>query len=320
MAAVELHDKAKLIAPIARILSEVTVGEMLDAKPNQTLYEVEQTDRVIKAVETMVYKDIGCVMVRGSGSTHVGMITKEDIMRKMVLRGRLARDTNVTDVMKPRLICATRDFTLTECIEIMRAGATPIRYMPVVADMGDPNDEDTRVIGILSEREVMAWFVRSFLDAVDTDPFKGYASLKDVCNMEANAPDCFVQENDTVYEALQAMKNLKATGAIVNSGPKAVGIMTGTDYLKGIILPKRSSKNVAVKEIMKTNVVAAPPHYSLLDCMNLMLQYNVHHLPVGDWIVGSEGKDLNIGGVLFDTQKLKPLFFRYTRVKKLIFD
>ncbi len=43
------------------------------------------------------------------------------------------------------------------------------------------------------------------------------------------------------------------------------------------------SKETKLSEVMSSRLVVAAPHYSIIDCINLMLENNIQHLPVGQW-------------------------------------
>jgi len=276
---------------------------MLDYKkvPDE-VFEVGENDKVIKAIDVMLQKDIGSVLVRsGTSSRKLGVVTKEDIMKNMVLKGRLARQTDVKDIMKVHPPCVTRDTTLAECIALMAVRTGPVRYLPVVTNVAEL-DGDPKVTGIISEREIMKWFVRAFLDAEDTDVIGGHAPITEVCSQAHGYENgAFVQESDSVYDALKVLAESRATGAIVNRGPTAVGLFTGTDYLSGIIMPGLRSKDRKVGDVMTKKMVVAPPHFSLLDCLNVMLQNHVHHLPVGEYIPTNE-PNASEGSMSFDTE------------------
>ncbi len=73
----------------------------------------------------------------------------------------------------------------------------------------------------------------------------------------------------------------KEVGALmVMEGAKLVGIISERDYARKVILQGRSSRTTQVKEIMTTRVVYAQPEQHIEECMALMTEKRVRHLPV----------------------------------------
>lgn len=92
----------------------------------------------------------------------------------------------------------------------------------------------------------------------------------------------------TVYEALQKMLE-KDTGAVlvIDEG-NLVGIFTERDYARKLILKGRFSRDTAVRDLMTQDVLYVEPQNSIEDCMLLMTNNRVRHLPVinGKQLVG----------------------------------
>ena len=86
----------------------------------------------------------------------------------------------------------------------------------------------------------------------------------------------------TVYEALQQMSE-KDTGAVlVIEEGNLVGIFTERDYARKLILKGKFSRDTAVRDLMTQDVLYVEPKNSIEDCMLLMTNNRVRHLPVID--------------------------------------
>ncbi len=86
----------------------------------------------------------------------------------------------------------------------------------------------------------------------------------------------------TVYEALQKMSDKDAGAMLVIDDGNLVGIFTERDYARKLILKGRFSRDTAVSELMTQEVLYVEPQNSIEDCMVLMTNKRVRHLPVLD--------------------------------------
>jgi CBS domain-containing protein len=99
-----------------------------------------------------------------------------------------------------------------------------------------------------------------------------------------------------VFDALKLMAEKNIGALIVLDGEKIVGIFSERDYARKIILHGKSSRETTVREIMTTNVVGVRPAQSMEDCMVLMTDKRIRHLPVveGEKLIGM----ISIGDVV----------------------
>jgi CBS domain-containing protein len=89
-----------------------------------------------------------------------------------------------------------------------------------------------------------------------------------------------VKPEDTVLEAIKVMAREDIGAAVVLSGDRLVGIVSERDYARKVILRGRASESTLVEEIMTANVVCVSPRARSRDCMALMSERNIRHLPV----------------------------------------
>jgi len=86
----------------------------------------------------------------------------------------------------------------------------------------------------------------------------------------------------TAYEALELMEEKNIGALLVVENGWLAGVFSERDYARKVILKGRSSKNTTVREIMSGSLVSVGPETSLRDCMVLMTEHRVRHLPVMD--------------------------------------
>ncbi len=86
----------------------------------------------------------------------------------------------------------------------------------------------------------------------------------------------------TVFEAIQLMADKNIGSLLVMSGDRLVGVFTERDYTRKIALQGKTSKATQVREILSGKIVSVTPHHTVEDCMKLMTENRVRHLPVLD--------------------------------------
>lgn len=100
----------------------------------------------------------------------------------------------------------------------------------------------------------------------------------------------------TVREALTLMASRNVGALMVLSGGELVGIITERDYARKVILMGRTSKDTRVEEVMSTELTTVRSEQSVTDCMELMTDKRIRHLPVVD--DGRLGGVISIGDVV----------------------
>ena len=91
-----------------------------------------------------------------------------------------------------------------------------------------------------------------------------------------------VSPDQSVYEALQLMAEKNIGAVLVTSNKKLVGILSERDYARKIILKGKTSKETKVEEIMTSQVLYVSTDKSVEDCMAIMSEKHIRHLPVID--------------------------------------
>ncbi len=97
-----------------------------------------------------------------------------------------------------------------------------------------------------------------------------------------------IPADTTVYKALQVMAEHGVGALLVMDGERLVGIVSERDYARKVILLDRVSRRTAVSEIMTGDPQTVTPSNSVTECMTLMTELRVRHLPVieDDRVVG----------------------------------
>jgi len=93
---------------------------------------------------------------------------------------------------------------------------------------------------------------------------------------------------DSVLDAIKLMAEKGIGALVVMQDDRLLGIMSERDYARKVILKGRSSQSTRVADIMTVDVVTAAAHQTVNDCMNVMTNKKIRHLPVveDDAVIG----------------------------------
>jgi CBS domain-containing protein len=119
------------------------VSEILQRKGSE-VWTVEPANTILEALELMAEKGIGALVVT-EGDTPVGIFSERDYARRVVLRGRSSRTSQIHEVMTADPCCVPPQRTAEECMALMTEKR--IRHLPVVVEQ--------RLRGIISIGDVV---------------------------------------------------------------------------------------------------------------------------------------------------------------------
>ena len=91
-----------------------------------------------------------------------------------------------------------------------------------------------------------------------------------------------VASSSTVLDALKVMAEMEIGAVVVIDNDHLAGIFSERDYARKVVLQGKSSKDTPVREIMTEKVVCVRPEQTVEDCMGLMTDRRIRHLPVLD--------------------------------------
>jgi signal-transduction protein with cAMP-binding, CBS, and nucleotidyltransferase domain len=125
------------------------------AQKSQALWSISPETSVYEAMAVMSERRIGALVVL-SAERLVGIITERDYARKVVLKARQSRETEVREIMTTPVLFVTPEQTIGQCMYVMNA--RQIRYLPVL--------EADRVIGIVSIGDLVNWIIGAQDDTI----------------------------------------------------------------------------------------------------------------------------------------------------------
>ena len=119
-----------------------TVRDMLRGKSD--VYSVGPRETVYDALRLMADRNIGAVLVRSNEKLE-GIFSERDYARRVVLLGKMSRETLVSEIMTPRVVSVEPNWTADQCMALMTEKR--IRHLPVM--------EQGRLVGVISIGDVV---------------------------------------------------------------------------------------------------------------------------------------------------------------------
>lgn len=130
------------------------IRSVLDYKGHD-VFSVDTHTSVYEAIEIMSSREIGALLVLSAGEL-VGLMSERDYARKIILKGRVSRNTRVEEIMSSPVVCAGPQDTVDDCMRIMTSKR--IRHLPV-ADGG-------RILGVVSIGDLVNWIITAQAETI----------------------------------------------------------------------------------------------------------------------------------------------------------
>lgn len=123
------------------------VSAILDRKGHE-LWFIDAAATVYEAISLMAEKNVGALPVM-KDSRLLGMVSERDYTRKVILHGRVSRETRVSDIMTVNVLTVSGNDSVEDCLEIMTKNH--VRHLPVM--------DGDRLTGLVSIGDLVNWII-----------------------------------------------------------------------------------------------------------------------------------------------------------------
>jgi CBS domain-containing protein len=106
-------------------------------------------------------------------------------------------------------------------------------------------------------------------------------SINEILEHKGNAV-WTVSPDNTVFEAIQLMSEKNIGALLVTERGRLIGIVSERDYTRKVALKGKTSKDLHVRDIISDKLMSVTPQHTVEECMRLMTENRVRHLPVLD--------------------------------------
>ena len=144
------------------------VSSILAHKATSPIWSIGPNAMVSDAIRLMDEKNVGALPVVDN-KTLIGVVSERDYTRKVIVKGRSSKDTPVSDIMTKELLTVNPSHSIAECMRIMTEKR--VRHLPVL--------EGTKLVGILSMRDVVNWLMSAQKATIDNLERYSLAEIKD---------------------------------------------------------------------------------------------------------------------------------------------
>mgnify|MGYP000072353108 FL=1 len=108
------------------------------------------------------------------------------------------------------------------------------------------------------------------------------STVADILKSKSNSAVVSVRPEHSVFEALRLMAEKGIGAVLVMAGKDVQGIFTERDYARKLVLQGRASNQTLVRDVMTCNVLCVRPTQTTEECMAIMTDKRIRHLPMAD--------------------------------------
>jgi CBS domain-containing protein len=124
------------------------IQSLLKSKPSDTVLSVRPDQSVFEAIEKMAEQAVGALLIVEHGKL-LGIVTERDYARKVILKGRSSKATEVREIMTSPVVFVTPQQKVDDCMALMTVHR--FRHLPVL--------DGEKVVGVVSIGDLVKWII-----------------------------------------------------------------------------------------------------------------------------------------------------------------
>lgn len=124
------------------------IQSLLKSKPSDTVLSVRPDQSVFEAIEKMAEKGVGALLILENNKL-LGIVTERDYARKVILKGRSSKATEVREIMTSPVVFVTPQQKVDDCMALMTVHR--FRHLPVL--------DGEKVVGVVSIGDLVKWII-----------------------------------------------------------------------------------------------------------------------------------------------------------------
>jgi CBS domain-containing protein len=105
-------------------------------------------------------------------------------------------------------------------------------------------------------------------------------SVAEILKAKGDTTVYSISPSATVFDAVKLMAEKNIGALLVMEGDRVVGVVSERDYARKVVLMARSSRDTPLRDVMTTSVMYVRPNQTSEECMALMTENRLRHLPV----------------------------------------
>ena len=227
---------------------------------------------LVAAAQRMCSRRIGSLVVGRGGQTDetgdpVGIVTETDFIRKGLAQGVSMEETTVGQIMTSPLLTIGADRPILDASHLMELNH--VRHLCVT--------KDQRVIGLLSVRDLVKYFV-----GAETGPVRDldsvYRPLSVLMHCEIEKAD----ESENVLAVSQRMALKEIGSLLVTKGGDLVGIVTESDIVRNAVAPGLDCAATPIGSIATPQLIDIDINRTIHDASDMMAEKGLRHLAVSE--------------------------------------
>ncbi len=124
------------------------IQTLLKSKPSNAVLSIRPQQSVYEAIEKMAEQGVGALLIMERDKL-LGIVTERDYARKVILKGRLSKETPVSDIMTSPVVFVTPQQSVDDCMTLMTVHR--FRHLPVM--------DGEKVVGVVSIGDLVKWII-----------------------------------------------------------------------------------------------------------------------------------------------------------------